>query len=406
MKKKSSAGIAFLILTIAFLILNAYDGAMLWFMRFRILRLYRTWIYDVLTLGAERIYYLLPYASSFSLYLYQILETFPGVVFAALPLLSVLLSAKGKRIPAIVFAALNLILALVDFVPVLGSGAMFSAGGFPLGLALLIYVVVSLLLVLSAANALSRKTLSAILFAAGGLSVILFIILSMFRYTVGRGIADAKFIGFDWWRMFFYSKRIFSFFGYYETTMRYFNLTLAAAFYPLSRAMLIFALGAGLRYCPAPRAKACPIPSNSVPRNGVTYSTNIQGGRTMATKNKLTAILLSIFTGGLGIDRFYLGYTGLGVVKLLTMGGFGIWALIDLIMICTGSLRPADGSPWEEEVRAQAAPVQSAQPAYQAAPAPESSNLDALEKLAKLHEQGILTDEEFSQKKAELLSKM
>lgn len=402
MKKKSSAGIAFLILTIAFLILNAYDGAMLWFMRFRILHLYRTWIYDVLTLGAERIYRSLPYASNFSLYLYQILETFPGVVFAALPLLSVLLSAKGKKIPAIVFAALNLILALVDFVPVLGSGAMFSAGGFPLGLALLIYVVVSLLLVLSAANALSRKALSAILFAAGGLSVILFIILSMFRYTVRRGVTGAEFIGFDWWRRFF---SFFGFFGYYEITMRYFNLTLAV-FYPLSRAMLIFALGAGLRYCPAPRAKACPIPSNSVPRNGVTYRTNIQGGLTMATKNKLTAILLSIFTGGLGIDRFYLGYTGLGVVKLLTMGGFGIWALIDLIMICAGSLRPADGSPWEEEVRAQAAPVQSAQPAYQAAPAPESSNLDALEKLAKLHEQGILTDEEFSQKKAELLSKM
>ena len=402
MKKKSSAGIAFLILTIAFLILNAYDGATLWFMRFRILHLYRTWIYDVLTLGAERIYRSLPYASNFSLYLYQILETFPGVVFAALPLLSVLLSAKGKKIPAIVFAALNLILALVEFVPVLGSGAMFSAGGFPLGLALLIYVVVSLLLVLSAANALSRKTLSAILFAAGGLSVILFIILSMFRYTIRGGVTGAEFIGFDWWRKFF---SFFGFFGYYEITMRYFNLTLAV-FYPLSRAMLIFALGAGLRYCPAPRAKACPIPSNSVPRNGVTYRTNIQGGRTMATKNKLTAILLSIFTGGLGIDRFYLGYTGLGVVKLLTMGGFGIWALIDLIMICTGSLRPADGSPWEEEVRAQAAPVQSAQPAYQAAPAPESSNLDALEKLAKLHEQGILTDEEFSQKKAELLSKM
>lgn len=401
MKKKSSAGIAFLILTIAFLILNAYDGAMLWFMRFRIFGLYRTWIYDVLTLGAERIYYrFLPYARSFSLYLYQILKTFPGVVFAALPLLSVLLSAKGKKIPAIVFAALNLILALVDFVPVLGSGAMFSACGFPLGLALLIYVVVSLLLVLSAANALPRKTLSAILFAAGGLSVILFIILSMFQYRPIRGITGAEFIGFDWWREFF------SFFGYYEITMRYFNETLAACFHPLSRAMLIFALGAGLRYCPAPRAKACPIPSNSVPRNGVTYRTNIQGGLTMATKNKLTAILLSIFTGGLGIDRFYLGYTGLGVVKLLTMGGFGIWALIDLIMICTGSLRPADGSPWEEEVRAQAAPVQSAQPAYQAAPAPESSNLDALEKLAKLHEQGILTDEEFSQKKAELLSKM
>ena len=402
MKKKSSAGIAFLILTIAFLILNAYDGAMLWSMRFRILRLYRTWIYDVLTLGAarSRFWRLLPFEFEF------LRIAFPGVVFAALPLLSVLLSAKGKRIPAIVFAALNLILALVDFVPVLGSGAMFSAGGFPLGLALLIYVVVSLLLVLSAANALSRKTLSAILFAAGGLSVILFIILSMFRYTVRRGVTGAEFIGFDWWRRFFYSYKSRRFFYYFELTLLDCNYTLAACFYPLSRAMLIFALGAGLRYCPAPRAKACPIPSNSVPRNGVTYRTNIQGGLTMATKNKLTAILLSIFTGGLGIDRFYLGYTGLGVVKLLTMGGFGIWALIDLIMICTGSLRPADGSPWEEEVRAQAAPVQSAQPAYQAAPAPESSNLDALEKLAKLHEQGILTDEEFSQKKAELLSKM
>ena len=113
-----------------------------------------------------------------------------------------------------------------------------------------------------------------------------------------------------------------------------------------------------------------------------------------ATKTKLTAILLAIFTGGFGVDRFYLGYTGLGVVKLLTAGGFGIWSLIDLIRICTGSLRPADGSPWQED--APKAPVQSNEP----------SAIESLERLANLYERGLLTEEEFAKKKAEMLAKM
>ena len=61
-------------------------------------------------------------------------------------------------------------------------------------------------------------------------------------------------------------------------------------------------------------------------------------------KKWMTALLLSLFLGGAGIDRFYLGYTGMGVLKLCTLGGCGIIALIDLIKIATGSMKDADGN--------------------------------------------------------------
>ena len=61
-------------------------------------------------------------------------------------------------------------------------------------------------------------------------------------------------------------------------------------------------------------------------------------------KSKTTALILSILLGELGIDRFYLGYTVLGILKLITGGGFGIWWLVDIILIATGKLTAKDGS--------------------------------------------------------------
>ena len=50
-------------------------------------------------------------------------------------------------------------------------------------------------------------------------------------------------------------------------------------------------------------------------------------------KSPTTLLIVSIFLGGLGVDRFMLGQTGMGIGKLLTCGGLGIWALIDIFLI-------------------------------------------------------------------------
>ena len=72
----------------------------------------------------------------------------------------------------------------------------------------------------------------------------------------------------------------------------------------------------------------------------------MSGKSAAGAKSQLVALILVIFVGVLGIHRFYLGYTVIGIIQLLTAGGCGIWALIDLIRIITGELKPADGSEY------------------------------------------------------------
>jgi hypothetical protein len=62
-------------------------------------------------------------------------------------------------------------------------------------------------------------------------------------------------------------------------------------------------------------------------------------------KDWLTTLLLCLFVGILGVHRFYSGSTGIGIAQLLTAGGCGIWTLVDLIMIVTGSFKDGNGNP-------------------------------------------------------------
>lgn len=65
----------------------------------------------------------------------------------------------------------------------------------------------------------------------------------------------------------------------------------------------------------------------------------------VSEKDWMTTLLLCIFVGGLGVHRFYVGKTGMGILYLLTGGLCGIGALIDLIQIVMGNFTDANGLP-------------------------------------------------------------
>ena len=65
--------------------------------------------------------------------------------------------------------------------------------------------------------------------------------------------------------------------------------------------------------------------------------------RTISEKNWLVALLLCLVLGAVGMHRFYVGKTATGILMILTFGGFGIWVLVDLILIATNSFTDVNG---------------------------------------------------------------
>ena len=64
----------------------------------------------------------------------------------------------------------------------------------------------------------------------------------------------------------------------------------------------------------------------------------------MSEKSFVTTIVLCVLLGGLGVHRFYVGKIGTGIIMLLTLGGLGVWALIDLIRIAIQKFKDGDGA--------------------------------------------------------------
>ncbi|RMI33240.1 TM2 domain-containing protein [Nocardia stercoris] len=95
---------------------------------------------------------------------------------------------------------------------------------------------------------------------------------------------------------------------------------------------------------PAPYGPAGSDPQAPNGRNGL--------GEPYSDKSKLVAGLLGIFLGSLGVGRFYLGYTRIGIAQIavtwLTCGLGGIWPLIDAVMILTGKVPDSQGRPLQE----------------------------------------------------------
>jgi hypothetical protein len=81
-------------------------------------------------------------------------------------------------------------------------------------------------------------------------------------------------------------------------------------------------------------------------------NTNQNGIVGISAKSRLVVTLLSFFLGTIGVHRFYLGKIGSGIAMIITLGGLGIWTLVDFIMAVSGNMKDREGlyiKNWESK---------------------------------------------------------
>ena len=79
------------------------------------------------------------------------------------------------------------------------------------------------------------------------------------------------------------------------------------------------------------------------PVRSTAMAPGFRSDKTVSPSSRLAALLLCLFVGVFGVHRFYVGKIGTGVAMIFTLGGLGIWTLIDFIMIVVGGFTDANG---------------------------------------------------------------
>ena len=92
------------------------------------------------------------------------------------------------------------------------------------------------------------------------------------------------------------------------------------------------------------KCKHCQSMLSAVPASA-SDSSAAPGAVQKSEKTFIATLLLCFFLGVIGVHRFYVGKVGTGLLMLITLGGFGLWTLIDFIMIAVGSFKDKDGRP-------------------------------------------------------------